>query len=54
MVEGRTTDQEDPAGSAGAKEGGRGAPPFSRDKLQKKTGQRAPWAEPRTENHSRD
>lgn len=40
-TEGRTTgDQEDPAGSAGAKQRGGRAPPFPRNKLQKKTEQK--------------
>lgn len=54
MQRGRTTDQEDPAGSARAKQRGMEAPLFTRDKLQKKTGQMAPWTESRTKKDNRD
>lgn len=53
-AEGRKTDQEDPAGSAGTKQRGGQAPPLPRDKLQKKTGQKSPWAQSRTKKDSRD
>lgn len=50
-MEGRTTgDQENSAGSDGARQGEGRALPSPRDKLQLKP----PWAEPRTKEGSRD
>lgn len=46
MQKGRTTDQEDPAGSARAKQRGMEVPLFTRDKLKRKLGRWLPGQNP--------